>query len=242
MAALLAVLACGGVARAEESSGLEVAAVPIYRTACAPCHGDDGRGAGPVAFAIAPYRAPRPRDFTTGVYKLRSTPSGTLPTDADLARTIRRGIPRYMPAFADFDDREIAALVAYVRSFTTRFDGPRPTALALPDLVPDLGPEAAARGAAHYTAFGCAVCHGPRGRGDGAAATALKDAAGLPIYPADLAHPSWFKGGGEPRDVYRTLVTGLDGTPMPGYRDVFTDLDAGTPWDLVAFVASLSRE
>jgi len=39
--------------------------------------------------------------------------------------------------------------------------------------------------------------------------------------------------------VYRTLVTGLDGTPMPSYADAFDD--RGTLWDLVAYVGSLAR-
>jgi hypothetical protein len=70
----------------------------------------------------------------------------------------------------------------------------------------------------------------------------LRDTAGLPIWPADLAHPSWFKGGSSPSDVYRTLMTGMDGTPMPGYGDVFADLAAEKPWQLIAYIASLSRE
>ena len=39
--------------------------------------------------------------------------------------------------------------------------------------------------------------------------------------------------------MYRTLVTGLDGTPMPSYADAFDD--RGTLWDLVAYIGSLDR-
>ena len=56
----------------------------IYQVNCAVCHGVEGDGNGPAAsmFLI------RPRDFRTGIYKFRSTPSGSLPTDDDLLRTV----------------------------------------------------------------------------------------------------------------------------------------------------------
>lgn len=213
----------------------------IYTTACAPCHGAAGDGNGPAAFSIAPGIAPRPRDFTKGTYKIRSTPSGAVPTVADLHRTIARGIPRYMPAFAPLGDDVIAALVERIQRFSPRFAGAAPASVAVPD-APALGADMVAGGVRAYEELGCAACHGPKGRGNGPAATALRDTTGLPIWPADLAHPSWFKGGSSPADVYRTLVTGMDGTPMPGYADVFADLAPEKPWQLIAYIASLSRE
>ena len=45
--------------------------------------------------------------------------------------------------------------------------------------------------------------------------------------------------GAESADVYRTLVTGLDGTPMPSYAGALDD--TGALWDLVAYVRSLRR-
>ncbi len=241
LAAIMLLIATA--APAEESTPRPTPAVPgVYRTACAPCHGADGGGDGPAAFSIAPGRAPRPRDFTTGVYKLRSTPSGSVPTTADLARTIRRGIPRYMPAFATLNDAIVDGLVAHITTLSSRFAGESPTPLAIPDPPATRNAGALARGAELYRDLGCAVCHGDEGRGNGTAADALEDTSGLGIWPADLANPSWFKGGHSPADVYRTLMTGLDGTPMPGYRDVFVDLDARAPWDLIAYLESLSRE
>src|SRR4051812_9412553 len=61
----------------------------LYQARCAVCHGVAGQGDGPAAALLTP----APRDFTTGVYKFRSTPSGTLPTEADVLRTITRGLP-----------------------------------------------------------------------------------------------------------------------------------------------------
>ena len=43
---------------------------------------------------------PRPRDFTSGKFKIRTTPSGALPTDDDLRHIIREGMPyTSMPAW-----------------------------------------------------------------------------------------------------------------------------------------------
>src|SRR2546429_4036287 len=63
---------------------------------CAGCHGETGAGDGPAAA----YMLPRPRNFTGAVYKIRTTASGQLPTDADLLRAIDEGLPgSAMPAW-----------------------------------------------------------------------------------------------------------------------------------------------
>ena len=59
-----------------------------YMTYCAGCHGEKGDGAGKAA----EYLYPKPRDFTLGLFKIRSTPSGSLPTDEDLLRVISQGM------------------------------------------------------------------------------------------------------------------------------------------------------
>lgn len=46
----------------------------------------------------------------------------------------------------------------------------------------------------------------------------------------DLRRPERFKNGHRPQDVYRTLMTGLAGTPMPSYADA---LEPDQAWDLV---------
>src|SRR5205807_9462690 len=97
---------------------------------------------------------------------------------------------------------------------------------------PTLDAAAVARGRDVYRAAGCAACHGETGHGDGPAARDLREETGLPVRPADLRYPSRFENGAEPADIYRTLVTGLDGTPMPSYAGALENADA--LWDLVA--------
>jgi mono/diheme cytochrome c family protein len=213
-------------------------ATTVYDHACAWCHGKDGRGDGPAFFSIGKYRSPRPRDFTRGRFELRSTPSGELPTDGDLLRTVERGIPGYMPSFRGLTLHERHLAIAAVKGFYPGFEGASPSPVAIPE-PPAADAAAIARGEDVYRAAGCVACHGDAGHGNGASAGDLRDETGLAIRPADLRYPTRFKNGSEPADVYRTLVTGLDGTPMPSYAGAFDD--TGALWDLVAYVRSLRR-
>src|ERR1700689_2668198 len=61
-----------------------------YRRFCVGCHGPLGDGNG----ENFPWVDPKPRDFQMGVFKCRSTPTGTLPADKDLFDTIARGMAR----------------------------------------------------------------------------------------------------------------------------------------------------
>src|SRR5438876_7723660 len=60
----------------------------VYARRCAVCHGPDGRGNGPAA----PSLIPRPRDFTGGRFKYKSTVAGQPPSDADLIRVVANGL------------------------------------------------------------------------------------------------------------------------------------------------------
>ena len=86
----------------------------VYDAHCVECHGSGGKGDG----ASAAYLTPRPRDFTTGKYKIRSTETGTAPSDDDLIGSVRRGL--YGTAMPGWDrilsDAEIGDVVEYVKS------------------------------------------------------------------------------------------------------------------------------
>src|ERR1700674_456675 len=71
----------------------------LYRRYCVGCHGQQGDGKGENApFVIGPLQDPLPRNFTLGLFKCRSTPTGSIPLDNDLYTTIGRGIyTTYMP-------------------------------------------------------------------------------------------------------------------------------------------------
>ena len=63
---------------------------------------------------------------------------------------------------------------------------------------------------------------------DGPSASTLKDNTEMPISPTDLTSPARFKKWRGPPDLYRTLMTGLLGTPMPSYAD---SLEPEQAWD-----------
>lgn len=235
MVCLAVVLAAPPIADGTEDGSAEAVARGrvIYMEQCASCHGLQGDGRGEAAGALNP----PPRNFTTGVYKFRSTMSGQLPTDDDLFRTITIGIAgTAMDRYVALPERDRQALVAYLKSLSPRFaweEAGRPIAFPAPR---PLTPESAARGLALYERMQCAVCHGSGARGDGPLAADLSDTDGLPIRPADLTRPR-LKSGKGAEAIYRTVMTGLDGTPMPSYGDSLMPEDA---WDLALYLLSLS--
>lgn len=207
----------------------------LYEAKCSQCHGEtgDGKGIG------ADFFVPRPRDFTSGAFKIRATESGELPLDADLQRVIRKGMPYTgMPAWPDFSDQEVADLVCYLKTFNPDFADTsiHPKTVAIPK-APAFGDASAKAGRAIYEENKCMDCHGKWGRGDGESAPTLKDDWGNPIRPADLTKRWTFRGGAGREDIYRTFMTGLNGTPMPSFASSIKEEDR---WKLVDYVYSLS--
>src|SRR5216117_2089528 len=215
----------------------------VYVKWCAGCHGETGAGDG----AAAPAMVPRPRNFTGAVYKIRTTASGQLPTDADLMRAIDEGLPgSAMPAWkARLSEAERRDVIAYIKTFSSFFADTSQHIVPLGfGKEPGGGTSAQAvkTGRSFYDSIGCRKCHGDQGRGDGPSAPTLKDDAGFPIYAADL-HENWrFRGGGSVEDIYHRLRTGLDGTPMPSFSDLIEQkfLTDKQLWRVAQYVRSLS--
>ena len=204
----------------------------VYRQRCIGCHGAEGDGNG----AAATFLTPRPRDFTGAVFKFRSTPSGTLPTDGDLYRTITRGVRwTAMPTWHELPDKDRLAVVAFIKTFSTRWkeEKPEPPLVATP---PPASAALVARGRDLYVAAKCWECHGEHGRGDGPSAAQLKDDSERPIRPTDFARGQ-FKGGAHAADLFRTMTNGLDGTPMPSFADTMSEDER---WAISYYVLSLS--
>ena len=86
------------------------------------CHGEKGDGDG----YATPHLFPRPRDFTSGKFKVRTTPNGALPTHQDLINIIRRGMPyTSMPAWPNLSDQEVSDLAYYIEDLLARLRGRR---------------------------------------------------------------------------------------------------------------------
>ena len=225
--------AVGQGAQAAEGGSLGKA---IFESKCAQCHGLDGKGNGPAAAFLTP----RPRDFTDGKYKFRSTESGSIPTDDDLVRTIQNGLHgTSMPDWKPFlNGDSLAAVVQHVKSFSSRFQNEKPKTVFIGSPVPP-SPSSIAAGRNVYAKMQCDNCHGVDGAGTGAVATDLLDDWGNELPATNLTEPWTFRGGATPRDIYLRFRTGLDGSPMPSYKGSATEKEM---WNLANYVVSLRRK
>jgi cytochrome c oxidase cbb3-type subunit 2 len=218
----------------------------LFDRYCFGCHGTRGDGNGIESIWIEPFSATgqgttivkdKPRDFIPAVFKCRSTPTGTLPTDEDIFDAITRGFyTTYMPAWRALPANQRADLVAYIKTFSPRWKTEKSgTPIAIPK-EPPLTIESILHGREIFQQVQCWKCHGPEGRGNGPSAPTLTDDFGYPIRPYDFSTGTRFKCGSSNADLYRIFMTGLDGTPMPSFADNIQPADA---WDLVHFLRTL---
>jgi mono/diheme cytochrome c family protein len=207
----------------------------LYVKNCAQCHGEKGDGQG----YATPHLYPKPRDFTAARFKVRTTPNGALPAHQDLVNIIRRGMPyTSMPAWPELSDQEVSDLAYYIKSFSPDFANPEmvPKPVELPS-GPSASSESIDLGKKLYAETGCLKCHGNLGRADGPSAPTLTDDLGQPIRAADLTQSWTFRGGSSREDIFRTMSTGFNGTPMPSFSDSLTTEQR---WAITDFIVSLS--
>ncbi len=204
----------------------------VYTAECAVCHGVNGDGDGVAAHLFRVH----PRDFRRGLFKFRSTPSGLLPTDRDLLRTVTEGVRwTAMAGRRELSEGDRVAVVQYLKTFSPRFAA---ESSAQPVTVPQAPARSDAlleQGKRLYRDTDCGKCHGERGSGDGPSAEGQKDDWDWPTWPSDL---TWrpLKRGSSSDEIYLTIATGLTGTPMPSYGDALESQDI---WALVYYLDSL---
>ncbi len=220
----------------------------VYFKRCVWCHGVEGGGDGPSADRLFT----RPRNFIQGTFKIRVTDSGELPMEEDMIQTVKNGLQgSAMPAWGEFlSDDEIVAVVNFVKTLvqdrdfadtdeevfvqdfgTNPWGTTGPYHLGVPQVDIDAGKEI-------FIKNKCFECHGGEGRGDGN--PTMKDDWGFPIVAADWQQCWNFRGARRdpynPFNIVRTVSTGLNGTPMPNFKDQITVEDR---WKIAAFVNSL---
>ncbi len=213
----------------------------VYFRKCVWCHGEKGAGDGPGADRLWP----RPRSFVEGTFKFRHTESGELPTDDDLFQTVTHGLPgSAMPPWegilSEKERRQVIQFVKYRLVTDLDYTDPEEE-FNLIDFGKQISysEESIARGKVVYDVKGkCLECHGLEGRGDGN--LTQKDEWGFSIFPAQLTKCWNFRGNRgdpyNPRNIFRTVTTGLNGTPMPSFVDVLSEEQR---WDVANFVISL---
>lgn len=232
----------------------------VYERYCVGCHGAKGDGKGPAATFLDP----KPRDFTSGKFKFASVPSGDLPTDDDLHRTLVKGLSgSSMPAWPLLSERERAAVIAYIKTFSTRWQAQTPgVSITIPE-DPYTGDAGEIRNAIHrgevvyHSITTCWQCH--PGYVSGARMEEMYTAAGKkfaglrpefdkpvlkddgwgqPLMPTDFRKDR-IRTGIAMDNLFRVIATGIGGTAMPTWKDSIPDEDI---WALAYYVRSLADQ
>ena len=217
LALTLGVLSMLTVAYAQNAPEASEKGKEVYEENCAHCHGTEGRGDGSAAENLLP----KPRDFTRGLYKIRSTETGELPTDQDLFYIITEGMPgSSMPGWETaLSADERWEVVAYIKTFHDGFkerEAP-PRQISLTGKIA-YSEESVEIGKGLYTELGCVECHGNVGRGDGTSAPTLTDEWGFQTWPSNLAQSWNFRGGVDTEDIFKRFIGGIAGSPMPAFE------------------------
>ena len=231
-----------------------------YLVQCLHCHGADGHADTYTARLLTP----APRDFSHGVVKFTRTASDLPAQQADLERTLERGLDSTaMSSFANLPEEERRDLAAYVMHLLVRgavfeeargrLDQASPAealaaaeaaeagrwqAAAAADPEPPARPQLmdAAAGARLYASAGCFACHGEDGRGMvGDVTLSLGDRWGGTSRVRDLREGPLL-GGGDAVDLYWRIRSGIKGGPMPATE---SQLSPEETWALVAHLQSL---
>lgn len=210
----------------------------VYLRRCVGCHGEQGDGNGPAARFLNP----KPRDFTSGMFKFRSTAGGadSLPSDEDLFVTVTHGLwGTAMPPWYEISAQERLAVIQYIKTFSPVWQTAQPAAaIDIPE-EPPVTLASIASGKQQFETV-CAACHGMTGMGDGVPPGTFSDNWGHPINPANFTLPAGTPGGvklgHDGRHIFKTIMTGIGGTPMPAMAGVFTTQQT---WDIVHYVQSL---
>ncbi len=210
---------------------------PVYERLCAGCHGMKGKGDGPAAERLRP----KPRDFRRAVYKYTYVEFGKRPQDSTLYKWVADGLPgTSMPGWKDvLKENEIWNVVAYIKTLTKKFKRdekkgrvPKPISIG----TPPQWTEANITNGKELFDKNCEKCHGKKGKGSGPSAVSLQDDGKDRIWPRNLTKGWTFRGGTTPEDIYRTVATGVSGTPMPAHLEVLKENEI---WNVVGYLDSI---
>lgn len=233
-----------------------------YMEYCVQCHGKNGDGNG----VAAPGMWPPPRNFTQGIYKFGNVVSGELPHDEDFYKIIRHGLKGTPMLPWDISDKRLDAVTQYIKTFApaawegedkkpgTKFDLP----------VDPFGEgrklEAIEKGKrAYHISAACIQCHrGYETKSDISGynkeinKVAMKpdefasDLYLLKMQDSDYGYKTMppdftyhhVRYSHSLEDIVNRLMYGVNGSGMPGWKDVVTDEEL---WALAYYVQSLKE-
>ncbi|MGQ3684813.1 MAG: ethylbenzene dehydrogenase-related protein [Candidatus Loosdrechtia sp.] len=208
----------------------------IYEKRCWYCHGIEGGGDGPAAKTMFP----KPRNFVRNEYKVRSTTFGSVPTDEDLFRIITSGIEgTAMPFWYTISEAERWKVLYYVKTFNEQFKKNDSLKMFSTGNIIASTPDSILKGQDLFRETKCFECHGEDGRGNGPLTVALQTEWDMPYRARDLTKGWLFKGGNTTEDIYRTVSTGFNETPMGSYLEILSDEDR---WNITHYVKSIAKD
>ncbi|MGC8641016.1 MAG: c-type cytochrome [Isosphaeraceae bacterium] len=154
--------------------------------------------------------------------------------DYVLALTRRGELETELANEAEFDDQiDEATLPRTISAILAKWDAARGNVVYPITPMPTFKQANVDLGKQAFLGKGCSKCHGEDGRGMLATNTG-EDVWGYPTKAADLTS-GMLHGGTEPLDIYRHVFAGINGTPMPSFKDALK-AEPETIWNLVAYV------
>ncbi|MEN8189093.1 MAG: c-type cytochrome [Thermodesulfobacteriota bacterium] len=205
----------------------------IYENNCLSCHGVKGDSRSATAANLLV----KPRNFTLGLYKFKSTPGDSLPTDDDLRKVIKNGLSgSSMPNFRLMSDADLNAVVGYIKSLSPRFANEKPGVAAVAPKIPGfVGTKASRDEGAKLFVTRCEMCHGSR-----ASRTNVTFMLKWPgsaicndrVRPADFT-AGRIKRGITVEDIFMSITSGADNTPMLAFDKMLSEDER---WHLVSYI------
>jgi cytochrome c oxidase cbb3-type subunit 3 len=182
----------------------------LFLENCGVCHGNSGNGGVGVPLALP--------DFINNV------------DDQYLKNTIRHGRPgRIMPSFNNLSDRQVNAIVGYMRSWT----GKKAPVYSQQTVAGDI-----TKGRAIYEQR-CAACHGKNGEGSHGTGVTFSRPRDLPVLAPALNNAGFLASASDAM-IRKTLISGRKGTPMTSFLE--QGLNEKDIDNVVAFVRSFEKQ
>lgn len=231
----------------------------VYDTYCMGCHGITGDGQGPAA----EFLNPKPRNFQTAEFRFSSRPSGDVPTDQDLFRTITEGLHgSSMSGWNLMPESDRWAVIAYLKTFAPnkwKFTPGAETTVAEDPYLNQPKDIAIKRGETAYHGMAmCFSCHAayipPQKinearavygmpplkafRKDLGSVQSLQTTDGSVILPPDFLWHK-LKRGSELQTLYHVVGNGISGTPMPTWKGILPEEDL---WGIVYYVREMASK
>jgi mono/diheme cytochrome c family protein len=242
----------------------------VYERYCQQCHGVSGDGAGPAAayldprprdyrrgifkFTSTPYgNKPRREDLVRTV--TRGIPGTSMPSfarlpkreleaviDYVLALTHRGELEQLLAAQAEAEgELDPEAVESLADNIVAQWRAADDNLVEPASRMPPLTAESIAQGAEILQKRECFKCHGRNGRGGLAGGIEVGlDAWGRKTAAADLTS-GMLHGGQQPLDVYRRIYAGINGTPMPAFKDALAE-SPDDVWHLAHYVLDLADQ